>query len=106
MAKYLFAAKYTAEGAKGFAHDGGTGRRAAIEKMLQSVGGRLEGLYFAFGGTDAYVIADLPDNVSAAAVAITVGQSGKASTNTVVLLTPEEIDAATKKTVAYRPPGG
>ena len=106
MAKYLIEAKYTAEGAKGFAQDGGTGRRSAIEKMLASVGGRLDTLYFAFGGSDAYVIADLPDNTTAAAVALTVGQSGKASTNTVVLLTPEEMDAATKKTVAYSPPGG
>lgn len=42
MAKYLIKANYTAEGAKGLAHDGGTARRAAVEKMLASVGGRLE----------------------------------------------------------------
>ncbi|MBU6483943.1 MAG: GYD domain-containing protein [Betaproteobacteria bacterium] len=106
MAKYLIKANYTAEGAKGFAHDGGTARRAAVEKMLASVGGRLDAFYFAFGDTDLYVIADLPDHSAAAAVALTVAQSGKASTNTIVLLTPEEMDAASKRTVAYRPPGG
>jgi uncharacterized protein with GYD domain len=106
MAKYLIKANYTAEGAKGFAHDGGTGRRAAVEKMVASVGGRLDAIYFAFGDTDVYVIAELPDHATAAAVALTVAQSGKASTKTVVLLTPEEMDAASKKTVAYRPPGG
>jgi uncharacterized protein with GYD domain len=105
MAKYLIKANYTADGAKGFVHDGGTGRRAAVEKMLASVGGRLDAFYFAFGDTDLYVIADLPDHTVAAAVALTVGQSGKASTRTIVLLTPEEMDAASKKTVAYRPPG-
>jgi uncharacterized protein with GYD domain len=105
MAKYLIKANYTADGAKGFVHDGGTGRRAAVEKMLASVGGRLDAFYFAFGDTDLYVIADLPDHTAAAAVALTVGQSGKASTRTIVLLTPEEMDAASKKTVAYRPPG-
>jgi uncharacterized protein with GYD domain len=106
MGKYLFEAKYTAEGAKGVARDGGSARRAAVEKGLASVGGRLESFYFAFGGTDAYVVADLPDNVSAAAMALAVGQSGMSSAKTVVLLTPEEMDAAAKKTVAYRPPGG
>ena len=106
MAKYLIKANYTAEGAKGFAHDGGTARRVAVEKMLASVGGKLDAFYFAFGDTDLYVIADMPDHLAAAAVALTVAQSGKASTSTVVLLTGEEMDAASKKTVAYRPPGG
>lgn len=102
MAKYLFEGKYTAEGIKAVMRDGGTGRRAAVDKALKSIGGRLEAFYFGFGGTDAYVLADLPDNVTAAAMAFAVAQSGVASTKTVVLLTPEEADAATKKTVAYR----
>ena len=106
MAKYLIKANYTAEGAKGFEHDGGSARRAAVEKMLASVGGKLDAFYFAFGDTDLYVIADMPDHLAAAAVALTVAQSGKASTSTVVLLTAEEMDTASKKTVAYQPPGG
>ncbi len=106
MPKYLFKANYTAEGAKGILKDGGTARRAAVEKSVAGLGGRLEAFYFAFGGTDVYTIADLPDNVTAAAMAMAVAQSGKASTQTVVLLTPEDIDAATKKSVAYRGPGG
>jgi uncharacterized protein with GYD domain len=85
--------------------EGGTGRRAAIENLGQSVGGKLEAFYFAFGETDAYVIVDLPDNASAAAVALTVNASGAASVRTTVLMTPEEVDAATKKSPAYRPPG-
>ncbi|HEX4884497.1 MAG TPA: GYD domain-containing protein [Casimicrobiaceae bacterium] len=106
MAKYLIKANYTADGAKGIAHDGGTARRGAVEKMVASVGGKIEAFYFAFGDTDLYVIADLPDHATAAAIALTVAQSGKASTRTVVLMSAEEMDAATKKTVAYRPPGG
>ena len=105
MGKYLFEANYSAEGAKAVAKEGGTARRAAVEKSIASIGGRLEAFYFAFGKSDAFVIADLPDNVSAAAMAMAVNQSGVATTNTVVLLTPEEMDAAGKKTVAYRPPG-
>jgi uncharacterized protein with GYD domain len=106
MGKYMFEAKYSPEGAKAVKKDGGTARRAAVEKSVASIGGRLEAFYYAFGGSDAYVLVDLPDNVSAAAMALAVNQSGLASTKTVVLLTPEEMDAATKKNVAYRPPGG
>ena len=105
MPKYLFEANYTPEGAKGIVKEGGSARRAAIEKSVSALGGKLEAFYFAFGAIDAYVIVDLPDNVTAAAMALAVGQSGLASTKTVVLLTPEETDAATKKSVNYRGPG-
>src|ERR671918_2894300 len=83
----------------------GTGRRAAVEKLLEGVGGRLESFDFAFGSDDVFVIADLPDNVTAAAVGLTVAAAGAASIRTVVLISPEEIDAAAKKTVEYRTPG-
>jgi uncharacterized protein with GYD domain len=106
MPKYLFEATYTAEGAKGVVGEGGSARRAAVEKAITGIGGRLEAFYFAFGDIDAYVIADLPDNVSASALALSVAQSGRASVTTVALLTPEDIDHAAKKVVAYRPPGG
>ena len=105
MPKYLFEANYTPEGAKGIVKEGGSARRAAIEKSVSALGGKLEAFYFAFGGVDAYVIVHLPDNVTAAAMALAVGQSGLASTKTVVLLTPEETDAAAKKSVDYRGPG-
>ena len=106
MAKYLFEARYTAEGARGVARDGGTARRAAVAKACASAGGKLEVMYFAFGGVDAYVIADMPDNVTAAALALAVNQAGTATTNTVVLMTPEDVDAAGKKSIAYTPPKG
>ena len=105
MAKFLFEANYTPEGAKGIIKEGGSARRAAVEKAVTGLGGRLEAFYFAFGGVDAYVIVDLPDNVTAAAMALAVGQSGLASTKTVVLLSMDEVDAATKKSVTYRGPG-
>lgn len=106
MAKYLFEARYSAEGVKGLVRDGGTGRRAAIDKACVSAGGKLEAMYFAFGDVDAYVVADLPDNVSAAALALAVNQAGAATTRTVVLMTAQEVDAAGKKAVAYSPPKG
>lgn len=105
MAKYLFEARYTAEGAKGVAREGGSGRRAALAKMAEGLGGKLETFYFAFGAVDAYVIVDCPDSVTAAAVALAVNQSGAATVKTVALISPEEMDKAAKKSVEYRPPG-
>jgi uncharacterized protein with GYD domain len=105
MAKYLFEARYAAEGARGLAREGGTARRAAIAKMTESLGGSLEAFYYAFGDVDAYVIVDLPDDVSAAAMALTVNQAGAASVKTIVLIRPEDMDKAGKKEVDYRPPG-
>jgi uncharacterized protein with GYD domain len=105
MPKYLIEASYTLEGVKGVQSSGGTSRRDAIAALAESVGGRLESLYFAFGDHDVYVIVDLPDNESAAAVALTVNSAGGAAVRTVVLLTPGEVDAAAKRSVDYRPPG-
>jgi uncharacterized protein with GYD domain len=69
------------------------------------LGGTLESIYFAFGGADAYVIGDLPDNESAAALSLAANVSEGLSVQTVVLMTPEEFDGATRKTVSFRPPG-
>jgi uncharacterized protein with GYD domain len=105
MARYLIQASYTREGMQGVMKEGGSGRADAIGKLLADVGGSLESFYFAFGKTDAYVTVEVPDNITAAAIGMTVAASGAVSTNTVVLLTPEEIDQAAKKSVAYRAPG-
>ncbi len=104
MAKFLLEASYTFEGARGVQRGGGSSRRDAVAKAVESVGGRLESFYFAFGARDAYAIADLPDNESATAVSLTVNASGAVTVRTVVLLTPEEVDAAGKRAVGYRPP--
>ena len=105
MPKFLIEASYTPDGVKGVQTEGGSSRRDAVAQVAESVGGRLESFYFAFGDHDAYVIADLPDNESAAAVALTVNAAGGATTKTTVLLTPDEVDAAAKRSVTYRPPG-
>jgi uncharacterized protein with GYD domain len=105
MAKYLFEANYTQQGLKGVQSGGGSSRRDAIAQMAEGVGGKLESFYFAFGERDAYVIVDLPDNESATAVALAVNSAGGAAVRTVVLLTPEEVDAAAQRSVSYRPPG-
>jgi len=105
MSKYLIQASYTAEGAKGLMKAGGTARRAAVQKMVQGLGGRVEAFYFAFGENDAYVILDLADNLTAAAISLAVTSTGAVGTKTTVLLTAEEIDQAAKSPVDYQPPG-
>jgi uncharacterized protein with GYD domain len=105
MPKYLIEASYTLEGVKGVQSAGGSSRRDAVAQVAESVGGRLESFYFGFGDRDAYVTLDLPDNESAAAVALTVNAAGGATVKTIVLLTPEEVDAAAQRSVDYRPPG-
>jgi uncharacterized protein with GYD domain len=105
MPKYLIEARYTIEGAKGLVREGGSGRRAAVAKTIESVGGKVEALYFAFGDVDVYVVVDVPDNVSAAAVSLAANQSGAIVSKTIVLLTPEEMDKSVQKAVSFRPPG-
>lgn len=105
MAKFLWRASYTTEGLKGVQSGGGTARRDVVEKMVTDLGGTLEAFYFAFGDADVYVIADLPDETTAAAISLTVNASGAVQLATVPLLTPEEVDAAAEKSVDYSPPG-
>jgi uncharacterized protein with GYD domain len=105
MAKFLITASYTAEGAKGLMKEGGSGRRAAVQKVLDAVGGKLEAFYFAFGKDDAFVIVDVPDNASVVAVSLAVNASGVVRVSTTPLISPDDLDAASKKSVGYRPPG-
>ena len=105
MPKYLFHANYVGGGVKGLLKEGGTSRYAAVEEMTKSLGGTLETFYYAFGDTDAFVIVELPDNITAGALALTVEASGAATVKTTVLMTPEEVDKAVKKSPSYRPPG-
>ena len=105
MPKYLVQGNYVGEGIKGLLKEGGSSRRSAVEKLAKSMGGSVEALYYAFGDTDIFVILDLPDHAAMTALALTVAASGAATVKTTVLMTPEEVDAAAKKTPTYRPPG-
>jgi len=105
MPKYLVQANYVGEGIKGLLKEGGSSRREAVEKLVKSGGGKLETFYYAFGETDLFVIMDMPDNTSMAALALLVAASGVINMKTTVLMTPEEVDKAAKKTPTYRPPG-
>jgi uncharacterized protein with GYD domain len=106
MGKFLLKVSYTPEGLKGLMKDGGTGRVASVEKTLASVGGSLDAFYFAFGRDDVYVLADVPDNATAMAIGATIAASGAISSyETVVLMSPAEVDAALQTSIDYRAPG-
>ena len=106
MPKYLMQASFTQEGIKGLAQEGGSKRRQAVEEFFGSAGGKLEALYFAFGYTDVFAIADLPDNVSAAALSLAANAAGAVQVKATVLITPEEMDQAAQKSLGLRAPTG
>jgi len=105
MPKYLIQASYTAEGSKGLAREGGSKRRTIVEEMIKRSGGTMEAFYFAFGETDVYVLCDIPDIASAAAISLAVNASGAVHLRTTPLVSVDEMDQAAKKQVAYRAPG-
>src|SRR5947209_19822404 len=105
MPKYLIQASYNADGVHGLLNNGGSSRRDAVDQAVRGLGGSLESFYFAFGEHDVYAIVDLPDNEAATAVALSVNGAGSVTAKTAVLLTPDPVDDATKRSVDYRPPG-
>jgi uncharacterized protein with GYD domain len=105
MPKYLIEASYGSAGVRGVAEKGGTARREIIAKLIADMGGSVESFYFAFGDADVYVVCDLPSNEAASALALSINRSEATKIKTVVLLTPEEVDAAANMTPEYKPPG-
>ena len=105
MPKYMVSGSYTVEGLKGVLAEGGSSRVAVVKQLLESSGATLEMMYFTFGGDDFVLVADAPDNVTTAALSMMVAATGSTTLNTTVLLTPEEVDAAAKMVISYRPPG-
>ena len=105
MPKYLFEAKYTADGMKGVMKEGGSKRRDAADQVIRSVGGKLESLYYTFGDSDVVGIAEFPDHTTAAAVSGAINASGTTTIKFTPLITVEEVDLAAKKMAQYRGPG-
>ena len=105
MPKYLVQASYVGEGLQGLLKEGGSSRKKTVETVIKGMGGTLESFYYAFGEYDVLGIAEMPDNVTAAAFSLAINASGTIQARTTVLMTPEEVDQAVKKTVNFRPPG-
>jgi uncharacterized protein with GYD domain len=105
MPKFLIQGTYAAEGLRALAKDKASGRQAVVKEALASLGGKLEGAYFALGDADVYVLCECPDHVSAAALSLAVSASGLVRTKTIPLLTVEETDRALAMKTGYRAPG-
>jgi len=106
MPKFLFRGSYSQEGVAEVMKEGGSARVAVATALAESAGGKLESMYFSFGGDDFYAITDLPDNVAALTIVGKLGASGVfGHVETVVLATAEELDQASKRSVKFRPPG-
>ena len=105
MPHYLFQASYSQQGVEGILKEGGSSRLGAVDTLVASLGGRVECQYWAFGERDYIMVAELPDNATAAALAATVARTGTAQINTTVLLTGDEIDQLVEKRGEYRAPG-
>lgn len=105
MARFMYIARYDSTGVQGVLAKGGSARAAVIEKAAADAGGRMVTFDFAFGEDDVYTLCELPDNKAAAAVAMAVNSTGSVRVRTIVLLNPEEIDAASQQQVSYVAPG-
>jgi uncharacterized protein with GYD domain len=109
MARYLIHGSYNREGLEGLLKEGGTGRRQAVQNVADAFGGKVEAVYYAFGEDDFFLVLELPDNVSAAAVSLATNAAGAVKATVTVLMTPEEVDEAVAlaaaKGASYRPPG-
>ena len=105
MGKYMMRANYTQAGLAGLLKEGGTGRRRALTEAVEGVGGRMESFYYVFGDRDLLMIAEFPDEASAVSVSLAVGAAGALEVDVTVLIEPEAIDEAVKKSVPYRLPG-
>ena len=105
MGKYLVEASYAPGGVQGLLKEGGTSRRAAIDRMVKGLGGTVEAFYFAFGERDVVAIVDMPDDASVSAMALQISATGTVKIRTTVLITPETVDEAVRKPVNYRPAG-
>ena len=105
MPKYLIQARYTTEGIQGLIRDSASGRRADVQAAVTALGGKVEAFYYAFGDDDVVMIVDLPDNIKAAALGLTMSGSGAVRVRTTPLLTVEEVDQALEVQTQYRAPG-
>ncbi|MGK5738574.1 GYD domain-containing protein [Micromonospora sp. URMC 103] len=105
MAKFLLKSTFTPEGVKGLVKDGGSKRAEVATRAIEAAGGRVESLCFGLGEYDTYVVCDLPDHKTAAALAIAIRAAGGVDTRVVPLLTPQEVDEAVRKQMSYQPPG-
>jgi len=105
MPRYLVQGAITKEGIReALSKHKGTGMRTLVTKFIESAGGKLESVFFAFGPYDTVGIAEFPDNASAAAISVAARGAGLNNLTMTPLLTPEEMDRAVEKSAMLAVP--
>ncbi len=107
MPVYMFQESYTNE-AWAAQIKNPQNRMDVARQIIEAQGGKLLGAYYAFGEYDVVLIAEFPDNVGAATIALMVSAGGAPKTfKTTVLLSADEVLEAMHRAggAAYRPPG-
>ena len=109
MAKYAVLGGYSAEAWSKMIDNPGD-RTAAITKVVQGLGGKLESFYWSFGDDDFLGIIEAPDDIAAAAFSVAVGSSGTLrNLRTIKLISLDDgrkmLDKAKAAKAAYAPPG-
>jgi uncharacterized protein with GYD domain len=105
MPHYLHQVAYSREGWEALLANP-QNRIEAVKPAIEKLGGKLETAWFAFGEYDVIVVTELPDNVSAAAIAMAFAGGGACkAVQTTPLMSPEEALQALKKAgeSGYRP---
>ena len=106
MPVYLVQASYTPQAVASMVKNP-QDRAAAVKPLIEKAGGKLLGLWFAFGSYDVVAVAEMPDNVSAAGLAMATASSGAFSAyhTTPLMTTKEAMDAMKRASdVGYKPP--
>ena len=106
MATYLTAFKQTADTWAKLAANP-VDRRESLGPVIEKMGGKLLGYWYAFGEVDGYALIEAPDDVAVAGLLVKVAASGALSVSTTKLLTVDEALQAFQRAgeVDYRPPG-
>jgi GYD domain len=102
MAKYLFRVIITKVTSAGSPADYGAGWETSLSDAVANAQGTVESIYFAFGDTDIYMVADLPDEGAVAELSLAIAQGGDATVRTVVLFAPSRVRGPIW---TWRPPG-
>ena len=107
MAHYLFQVSYTSD-AWAAQVKNPQNRIEAVRPVIERLGGKIEATYLAFGEYDVVLTVEFPDNVSAAALSLTVSAGGavKAIKTTPLMAVEEGVEALKRAGGAgYQPPG-
>jgi len=109
MPFFMYQASYKDQYIKALV-DNPQNRESAIRQLIESFGGKLHQMFFAFGEYDVVAISEFPDNESATAAVFSLVSTGVlARAQTTVLMTTAEAERSMRKAnttkAEYHPPG-